>query len=104
MTLTSLGPGSWCEQRFFGLKRLQLHASINDPTLMRERLSYSLFREFGVPTVRQTYCTVKRVGAEGDEGDHLGVHILTEVLDGRWTRAHPSGSHDTTRCDRRTVL
>lgn len=27
-------------QRFFGLKRLQLHASITDPTMVRERLTY----------------------------------------------------------------
>ena len=41
-------------QRFFGYKRLQLHASIQDTTLMRERLAYQLFREAGVATVRQS--------------------------------------------------
>lgn len=69
-------------QRFFGLKRLQLHASIGDPTLMRERLSYSLFREMGVPTVRQTHATVAM------NGHRLGVHLMTEVLDGRWADAN----------------
>ena len=75
------------DQRFFGLKRLQLHASINDESLMRERLAYSLFREMGVPTVRQTYATVTRTGAGSIGTDHLGVHLLTDVLDGRWTDA-----------------
>jgi hypothetical protein len=73
------------EQRFFGLKRLQLHASISDPSMMRERLAYSLFREMGVPTVRQTYSVVKRVQSDGSRTDRLGVYVLTEVLDGRWT-------------------
>ena len=79
-------------QRFFGLKRLQLHASIGDPTMMRERLSYALFRESGIPTVRQTYSTVKRVSEAGGAGDHLGVHIVTEVLDGRFTDAFFKGN------------
>ena len=72
-------------QRFFGLKRLQLHASISDTTMMRERLSYQLFREMGVPTVRQAYSVVQRVNADGSRTDRLGVYLLTEVLDGRWT-------------------
>ena len=31
-------------QRFFGLKRMMLHASLYDTSLMRERLAYSIFR------------------------------------------------------------
>eukprot|EP00747_Dinoflagellata_sp_TGD_P218003 gnl/TRDRNA2_/TRDRNA2_90320_c0_seq2.p1 gnl/TRDRNA2_/TRDRNA2_90320_c0~~gnl/TRDRNA2_/TRDRNA2_90320_c0_seq2.p1 ORF type:complete len:559 (+),score=75.61 gnl/TRDRNA2_/TRDRNA2_90320_c0_seq2:83-1759(+) len=70
-------------QRFFGLKKIMLHASVNDPTMMREKLAYSLYREMGVATVRQTYVhvklntpNVKRI---------MGVHLLTENIDGRFT-------------------
>ena len=81
-------------QRFFGLKRLQFHASLGDPSMMRERLAYSLFRESGIPTVRQTYSTLKRVATAGGAGNHLGIHIMTEVLDGRFTQANFKGNGD----------
>ena len=31
------------DQRFFGLKKVMLHASLSDTTMMRERLAYSLW-------------------------------------------------------------
>lgn len=40
------------DARFFGLKMLQLHAASSDVSKMRERLSYGLFREMGVPAPR----------------------------------------------------
>ena len=45
-------------QRCFGLKHLMLHASLSDTTMMRERLSYSLFREMGVAAPRQVHTAV----------------------------------------------
>jgi len=76
-------------QRFFGLKRVQLHASIHDPTMMRERLSYSLFREMGIAAPRQTHVNVM-LNSPGLQRS-MGVHILTEVLDGRFTEAFFKG-------------
>jgi spore coat protein CotH len=79
------------EQRFFGLKKLQFHAGLQDTTFMRERLSYSLYREMGVPAPRQALSTL-RVRFEGDdcatEAGFLGLHLLTEVIDGRFTKAY----------------
>jgi len=42
-------------QRFYGLKGMMLHASMSDKTMMREPLAYSIFREMGLPTVRQVH-------------------------------------------------
>lgn len=49
---------------------------------MRERLSYSLFREMGLPTCRTVYATVKRTSPDGSTSDHLGLYLAVEVLDG----------------------
>ncbi|HET8937675.1 MAG TPA: CotH kinase family protein [Polyangiales bacterium] len=69
------------DQRLFGLKKLNLHAMGRDPSMMREMLGYSLFREMGIATPRTTYA---RVVINGElEGLFLGV----EQIDGRFTRA-----------------
>ena len=47
---------SWPPQLLEGPKQSRhqmLHASLSDTTMMRERLSYSVFREMGVPAPRQ---------------------------------------------------
>jgi len=67
--------------RVHGLKKLNLHAMGRDPSMLREQLGYSLFREMGVATPRTTYM---RVVINGQlEGLFLGV----EQIDGRFTRA-----------------
>ena len=71
--------------RFFGLKMLQFHAAQTDVTKMRERLSYGLFREMGVPAPRSSFSAVSlKVGNDADApAALLGVHLLTEVIDGQ---------------------
>eukprot|EP00928_Gymnodinium_smaydae_P039695 TRINITY_DN27054_c0_g1_i1.p1 TRINITY_DN27054_c0_g1~~TRINITY_DN27054_c0_g1_i1.p1 ORF type:complete len:623 (+),score=68.80 TRINITY_DN27054_c0_g1_i1:62-1930(+) len=78
-------------QRFFGLKKLQLHASVHDTSFLRERLTYSLFREMGVAAPRQTHVTVHLDHSKGAQKRRLGVYLLTEVVDGRFTDAHFKG-------------
>eukprot|EP00729_Bicosta_minor_P002337 gene2337-4630_t len=75
------------DARFFGLKMLQLHAASSDVSKMRERLSYGLFREMGVPAPRSSFSVVSlKVGTGADAPTtRLGVHLLTEVIDGRFT-------------------
>lgn len=69
------------EQRFRGLKKLNLHAMGRDPSLLREQLGYALFREMGIAAPRTTYI---RVVINGQlEGVFLGV----EQIDGRFVRA-----------------
>ena len=81
------------DARFFGLKMLQLHAASGDETKMRERLSYGLFREMGVPAPRSAFSSVAlKVGSDPDAASTLlGVHLLTEVIDGRFTDTYFDG-------------
>ena len=78
-------------QRFFGLKKVMLHASMGDNSQLRERLGYSLFREMGVPTSRQQPIDVL-VNTPSHLGDGpMGLHLLTENPDGRFTEAYFPG-------------
>ena len=76
---------------------LQLHAAGTDPTKMRERLTYGLFREMGVPAPRSSFSDVEiTVGGSANSGIEahsvtLGVHLLTEVIDGRFTDSYFPG-------------
>ena len=68
------------EGRFFGLKKLLFHAMNNDPSMLRERLGYGLFREMGVPASRASHAILK-VNGQAD------VYALVEEVDSRFTRS-----------------
>lgn len=68
------------EEKFFKLKKLQFHSLNNDPSQMRERLGYWLFREMGVPAPR---CVHARLVINGN---YVGLFALVEQIDGRFTR------------------
>ena len=67
--------------KFHGLKKLQFHAMNTDDTLMRERLSYYLFREMGVPAPRTAAMRLVI------NGEMAGAFLLVEQIDGRFTRS-----------------
>ena len=69
------------DRRFFGLKKLVFHSMNNDPSFMRERLGYAMFREMGVPAPRATHAKV------AINGQVEGVFALVEEIDGRFTRS-----------------
>ena len=69
------------ELRFFGLKSLNFQSMNNDDSLLRERLGYSLFRDFGVAAPRATHARVSFNGV------YEGLFALVEMIDGRFTRA-----------------
>lgn len=68
------------EGQFFGLKKLLFHAMNNDPSMMRERLGYALYRKMGVPASRATHA-VLRVNGQAQ------IYALVEEIDGRFTRS-----------------
>lgn len=74
--------------RFHGLKKLQLHSLGHDPSLMRERLGYAMFREMGVPAPRATHVRLSINGV------FAGVYGLIENIDGRFTHARFSEGGD----------
>ena len=68
------------EERFFGLKKIQLHSQNNDASQMRDRLGYWLFKEMGVPSPRAVHARLVV------NGEYVGLFSLVEQIDGRFTR------------------
>ena len=68
------------EEKFYGLKKLQLHSQNNDDSQMRDRLAYTLFREMGVPAPRSIHARLLI------NGEYAGLFALVEQIDGRFTR------------------
>ena len=68
--------------KFYGLNKLQFHSQNLDPSQMRERLGYWLFREMGVPAPRSVHARLVI------NGKYSGLYALTEQIDGRFTRQH----------------
>lgn len=68
------------EGKFFGLKKLLFHSMNNDPSMLRERLGYSLFRKMGVPASRATHA-VLRINGKAE------IYAMVEEVDGRFTRS-----------------
>lgn len=64
--------------RFFGLKRLNLHSMINDPTKLHERIAYELYQLSGIRAPRSTWANVKV------NGENQGLFSLVEEVDGRF--------------------
>jgi hypothetical protein len=65
--------------RLDGLKKLNLHAMAADPSKLRERLGYSLFREMDVEAPRAVHARVYI------NGEYQGVFAVVENVDGRFT-------------------
>lgn len=68
------------EQLFYDLKKLNLHATEVDDSNMRESLAYAVWRNAGVPASRTGWATVEV------NGEELGLFLLVEQVDGRFTR------------------
>lgn len=62
-------------RKFYGLNKLQLHSQNNDPSQMRDRLGYWLYREMGVPAPRSVHARVII------NGEYYGVYALIEQID-----------------------
>lgn len=67
------------QNRFYGLKKLNLHSMINDPTKLHEKLSYELFRLSDVAAPRSTWANIVV------NGTSLGLFSMVEEVDGRFT-------------------
>ncbi len=68
--------------KFYGLKKLQFHSMNQDPSQMRERLGYHLFRSMGVAAPRCVHIKLLI------NGQFTGVYTLVEQIDGRFADYH----------------
>jgi len=62
-------------QRYDGLKKLNLHQGNLDPSFIRETLSYGLFRNAGVKTVRTSFAKVYF------NENYEGIYTIVEQID-----------------------
>jgi spore coat protein CotH len=71
---------------YHGLRKLNLHAMLSDPSRMHDALGYRLFREAGLAASRTAYARVVL------NGEDLGLYAAVENIDGRFTRSRfPDG-------------
>lgn len=75
-------------RRFFGLKRLALHSMTRDPSHVRERLAYDLFRAMDVPASRTSWAMLKV------NGESRGLFAMVEEIDGVFTDDRFEGHGD----------
>ncbi len=68
------------QDKFYGLKKLQFHSMNNDPSQLRERLGYHLFKSIGVETPRAVHAKLYI------NGDYNGLFALIEQIDGRFAK------------------
>ena len=68
--------------RFYGLKRINLHAMSGEGSKLKERLAYETFNRFGVDAPRTAYAKVFL------NNDYMGLFLQVEQIDGRFTAFH----------------
>ncbi|HUH03989.1 MAG TPA: CotH kinase family protein [Kofleriaceae bacterium] len=68
------------EARFHELKKINFHSMSSDPSLVHDRLAYSLYRQMGVPAPRAVHARLII------NGELMGLFALVEQIDGRFTR------------------
>ena len=71
---------------FRGLTKINLHNNITDPSLLREALSYQLFREAGIHCSRVGFAKVRLTVVGTTEEKSLGLYTLVEQVDKRFLK------------------
>lgn len=67
--------------RFHGLKKLNFHALNRDWSMLRDRLGYAMFREFGIAAPRAVHARLSI------NGRFEGLYAVVEQIDGRFTHS-----------------
>src|SRR5688572_9642882 len=70
------------KQEFYGLSRIALNNSIQDPSYINEALCTQLFRDISVPAARTTHAWVHLNGRD------LGFYVLVEGINKDFLRRH----------------
>ena len=62
-------------EKFYDLKKFNLKAEVNDPTMLREMLSLKAFRDLDVPAARSHHAEVYI------NGEYMGLYLNVEQID-----------------------
>lgn len=75
-------------QTLGGMKKLNLHSGVMDPTKAREVLAYGVFQTAGVPAPRTAIAEVALTVPSKLDREHLGVFTIVEQIDKAFLRKH----------------
>ncbi len=74
--------------RFLGLKTLNLHCGVMDPSKTREALAYAVYRAAGVPAPRTAFAEVMLTVQGKYDKEYVGLYTLTEQVNKSFLKAH----------------
>jgi spore coat protein H len=74
------------EQEFRGLTKLNLANCVTDPSMLREALSYEMFREAGIPSPRVGFARVSLTVPGDFEKKSCGLYTVVEQVDKRFLK------------------
>jgi len=69
------------DDNYHGIEKMDLNAEVNDPSLLRSKLGWNLFRHLGVPGSRSNHVLLYINDA------FYGVYLNTEHIDERYTKS-----------------
>lgn len=69
-------------QRFLGMKSVVLRNSVQDPSMVHERLSMEVFRRIGLIYLREAHARLYINGA------YIGLFVMVEPIDTRFLKSH----------------
>ena len=75
------------EARFLGVKKINLHCGVADPSKCRETLGYAAYRAAGVPAPRTSLAEVRLTVPGKYDQELLGVYTIVEHVDKSFLRA-----------------
>ncbi|HEX3315817.1 MAG TPA: CotH kinase family protein, partial [Gemmataceae bacterium] len=75
------------EARFLGVKKINLHCGVADPSKCRETLGYAAYRAAGVPAPRTSLAEVRLTVPGKYDRELLGVYTIVEHVDKPFLRA-----------------
>lgn len=67
-------------ERFHGVDKISLNTNLQDPSMMRERLSLRMYLAMGIPSSRAAYAKVEI------DGTHVGLYNAVQVIDKRYLK------------------
>lgn len=74
--------------KFLGMKTINLHCGVADPSKCREAFGYGIYRAIGVPAPQTAWAEVTLTVPGKYEKEWLGLYILVEQVDKPFLRDH----------------
>lgn len=76
------------EQTHDGIKKVNLHSGVMDPTKLRDALGYAAFRAAGVPAPRTAFANVELTVPGKYSAEPLGLFTVVEQVDSSFLKDH----------------